>query len=523
MKKPVRIFCTLLSLILLLTGASLLGACKKENPANQPDTTTGAPGDSTPESTKEDLPHSRVPEGLTFPGESAKILLRPNMITEFNTEYTGAVIDNAVYTRNARVRETLKVELEYDPRAVDGGTESNGFAGYKAFLRNASMNDDTFDIVTMYSYYMAPLASEGIYYNLLSADEKNYVSPTLAWYNQTFVSEVTLKDRLYFIIGDATLSATEMAVLTFFNINELYRTGSNLTADDLYQTALDGDWTLDYLKELVTDVYADMNGDGQTADDFYGLSLNNGAMCLDSLVVGVGIDITARDEAGNISFAFQSTRAKNAYAAVYDLMYNTTSGVFLGSSKNGYYNAESTSGCRYYAEQMFSEGRAMFAFGMLKSAQQYAKNTSLKYGMLPLPKADNLQSSYRTSPQGAYSAMALLSNIGNRLELATAVMETLSEQSYLLVRPAYYEVAYKSRYASGDNTAVLFDKIISGISFNFGSIYSNVIGNPVWKIRGNLQGSSAAPSNDLGKVYTTYESSFLKLLTKLTEQLESMQ
>ena len=51
MKKPVRIFCTLLSLILLLTGASLLGACKKENPANQPDTTTGAPGDSSPECT----------------------------------------------------------------------------------------------------------------------------------------------------------------------------------------------------------------------------------------------------------------------------------------------------------------------------------------------------------------------------------------------------------------------------------------------------------------------------------------
>lgn len=520
-----RMLCAVLSCVILLTSALLLSSCKSSS--KQPGG-TNEPSQSTqntePQDTAAEHPVSLVPKDLTFEGESVKILLRTNMKEEFDTEYTGAMIDNAVYTRNKKVEEVLKIELDYDPRKVDGGSEDDQFKGYKAFLRNAAYNDETFDIVTMYSYYMVPLASEGIYYNLLENDEKNYISPTLAWYNQSFVSEATYKDRLYAIIGDATLSVTEKSVLTFFNVDELYRTGTDLTADALYQTVLDGDWTLGYLKELVTDVYADMNGNGQTADDFYGLSINNGSMCIDAVLVGLNVRITQKDSDGNNRFALNTARAKEAYSALYDLMYNTTTGVFLGSTKNGYYRAEDSSACTYYAEQMFCEKRAVFAFGELKSAQQYAKNTSLKYGMLPLPKADSIQPDYQTAPQGAYTSMALLSNVKsrNRLEIATAVMETVSEQSYLLVRPEYYDIAYKTRYASSADTATLFDMIIRGITFDFGTIYSNVLGNPAWKIRGNIQGSQAAPSGDLGKVYTQYESSFNESLKKLTDKLDSL-
>ena len=202
------------------------------------------------------------------------------------------------------------------------------------------------------------------------------------------------------------------------------------------------------------------------------------------------------------------------------MMYET-SGVYLGTtSKEGgtYYGAN---GFGYYSEQSFYEKRCVFSFGILYSAQGFAADTSLHYGILPLPKYDKSQE-YATTPQDSYTIVAIPQNVGDRLQIATATLETLSEASYVEVRPKYYDLAYKVRYASSEDTAKLFDTVIASMKFSFGGFYSNSIGNPAHTLRNRLVGSSTEPNSNLTGVTNGVFTLALQMqIDKLIEKFEA--
>ena len=506
--KTKRILSAFLAIITLLSTCMVVGCSNDDENAD---------GETQPTVSTEDninLPQTRVPDDLRFDGQQVNILVRASHETEFDTEVTGNVIDNAIYTRNAETEERLGIDIHYEVNSKPYHSE------YLSHIRTViSSGIPTYDMVATDPYYGAALATEGLYYNLYNESEKNYVNPKLGWYNQSFVDEITYSDYLPFIVGDVSMSSIDSSVVTYFNENLLMTYGIDV---DLFDVVESGEWTLEYLKGLVKDVYADVDGiDGETDKDTYGLYFNRGSMCIDAMIVAMGIRVTERNANGELSIAINKHRNVDAYKALYDFIYET-SGVRNVGHSNGGKDGSLYDGqyCKYYSEDRFFEGRSMFTFGMLSAAKVFSTDPELMYGILPLPKYDKDQAQYSTCPQDSYSIIAIPFNIDTRLEIATATLEILSQRSYVNVRPAFYDIAFKIRYASGENTAKLFDSIIDNITYNFGSVYSHSLKDPVWEMRNRLAGLTSQPISNLSTITNQYNVVFKTKLTALLDIIE---
>ena len=495
MKHMTRCLALLLAMLMLIAMVS----CGDNTPQNT-ETGYGNVTEAPENKPDENIPQSVVPKDLKFSGKEARILIHGDGDDEFtSTIDNNTLIGKEIYERNDRTEARLDIALNY---ISNDGELSNV---YLDVIRNASLigGEDNYDIVTASAYYTSALAAEGLFYNLNTGDAVNYVTPDQPWYHQSFVKNTSYKNKLFFIAGDLTLSATDLAPVTFFNEDELKKWSIE---DNLYSKALAGEWTMEYLQTLIKDIHVELdNADGQTKGDYYGLFFNGGSMCVDAMLVAAGINITNTKEDGSIEITWPSGTSVDAFEKIYEMMYET-SGVYLGNTtKEGgtYYGADET--FRYYSEQSFFEKRSVFTFGLLSTAQSYAADTSLHYGILPLPKYDKNQA-YATTPQDGYTIVAILQNVGDRLQLASATLETLSESSYVEIRPTYYELAYKVRYASSEDTARLFDTIIESLTFSFGSFYSSSLGNPAWALRSRLVGGSTEPNSNLlgiaGNIHT---------------------
>ena len=511
-KRSIFVRVTSLIIATLMLSAVFIG-CKKGG--GNTEAQTSAEGENTAPTFVttggEDAPKTKVPADLYYGNEEPVYILLPKLCEpEFSITEPTSIIEEAVIERNIRVEERLGIKFNYTVRdeALSGA--------YQTIIRNTILGgEEILDIIAGNAYYTSTLASEGMFFDLNTVDDENYISSDLAWYNESFVKNTAYKNKLYFLVGDVTLGATDRTPVMFFNEDKLKEWQIE---DDVYQVAIDGKWTIDYMKTLIKDVYREEDGiEGKTKGDIYGLFFNSGSMCIDAMLTAVGIRITETDTEGNIRVSWADGTAADAYAAIYELMYNT-SGVFLGTVDGGAYYGEKEI-TNYYSEQAFLESRALFSYGMLSAAKKFATDPDLHYGILPLPKYTEDQE-YGTTPQDGFTVVALSSNIGDRLGIATAALETLSEYSYNIIRPVYYDTAYKVRFASSADTAKLFDSIIESITYDFGMFYSNSIGNPLHRLRNRLSGTGTAANSSITGVTASYTGATTKMIEQLLAKFD---
>ena len=495
-KLVVRIMAGVLALAILVGCIVGISAAVRNSGGDSGQGGPTSPAQTSAES-GEPMPESKVPDDLMFPGETVSILIREDFKEEFDAEYSGALIDNEVFERNENVQARLGVTLDFVSNSTNASTE------YLNTVRTSIMGGPYYDIITTYAYYGSALAAENLYYNLNTVDSANYISTELPWYNQSFVQECSYNGLLYFIVGDVTLTATDRSVVTFFNEDLFgdYHPDYTNGLSDLYAVVRDGNWTLEYVQELIHDVYDDVDRDGeQSGGDLYGMVFNNGSMCVDAMLMAVGIPLVEKTADGNIQVAFQEPQYTNAFSELFDFIYQSD-GLYRGTTANDEYYGTTTN---YFSDEVFYNGRCMLEFGLLESAKTFATDVTLHYGILPLPKLNSGQEGYATTPQDAYSIVSMPYNIGADLGLATATLEVMSEYSYRDVRPVYHELAYKVRYASSDITGELFDMIIDSIAYDFGSLYGASIEDPLHKIRNMLAGYNQAASANLGSIYRVF-------------------
>jgi len=96
------------------------------------------------------------------------------------------------------------------------------------------------------------------------------------------------------------------------------------------------------------------------------------------------------------------------------------------------------------------------------------------FGIIPYPKLDEYQDSYYTFVDAHSSLMAVPVMVGE-IEKVGAIIEALSYESYKTVRPAYYDVALKSKFARDDESEKMLDIIFSGIVYDFDYVFCDWI------------------------------------------------
>ncbi|MBR5221031.1 MAG: hypothetical protein IKV66_08610 [Clostridia bacterium] len=382
-------------------------------------------------------------------------------------ESTGDIVEDAVIARNLAVEERLGIDLIYDVRTdVEG---SNIDVEVSKYLL---AGDSTHDLYVGHQWGLTKLLVNG---GIIPVEELDYIELTQPWWWKEYMDELSLGgDTHYYYVGDFFLHALRFASVAIFN-KELYANYYE-DANDLYQLVLDGKWTIDYMAELAKSVYVDLNNNGATdIDDQLGYVSWATYASTDPFVYGTDIEFVKRTADGGIEFQMISDDAVTLCDKLVDFFWQP--GTFTGCTSSEEVIAA------------FSSGKTLFFGSGSFSTVEKIRDMECDFGILPCPKYDEEQESYRTLMYDGGFIGAVNGNSEN-LDLVGATLEALNAETYRSVTPTYYETALKVKYTRDDTSAQMIDMIHDSLMTNFIYAYNYALDNIGLQYRTLITGKS---------------------------------
>lgn len=382
-------------------------------------------------------------EGKTFTG-----LIRTQFEYEFNIETeTGDVVNDAVYTRELIVENTLNADLKW--YAIPGAyPEKVNFV--KVYSTSVAANDGSFDYVAAAANYLLPLMSEGVFVDLSRVPS---VSLDMPWYSQGYIANMNINGRLYLVTGSAAMNCLENMCVLFFNKNLM----DNLGNAAPYEAARNGSWTFDKLNGLARDTYSDLNGNGNVDDEdrFGYLTYNN---MLNAQLIGMGLSYIKME---NGLPAVKQTLDEPAIDA-----YNAVESFMNDSEATYHYNDKSGSALIATETMMkiWDTGNVLFFPSVLSTAVKM-RGYEFDFGILPFPKYDEKQASYHTFILENVTVIGISPT--SDIESAGYIIDMLSSAGYNELDTVYFDTAMKDKYSRDNDTREMLDIIRENVFFEY--------------------------------------------------------
>jgi hypothetical protein len=369
----------------------------------------------------------------------------------YSESESGDMLNDEIYKRNLQLEEDLNFTFEFiespskedSQRTIVAEFESGGASGI--------------DLASNYAFYSTNAALRNCYMNIHNIETMNVSHP---WWNQTYVNAATIKDQLYFIVGDLNLSVVDRSLAIYYNAT----LANDYQLGNLYDVVLDGQWTIDLLLQYTKDTWVDTNQSSAIdLPDKIGLISILGSEAYDGFLTAFGIDILAKTADDGLDIIWDPEKVSNALDYQITLFSNNN-GAFLHSNHTELCNK-------------FTNDEALFWIYCIygSSAQNQAlRSMSSSYGLLPLPKYDLDQPNYYTTAQDAYSIMSVMATSKQFNEVGI-VFEEWNYRSYMDIQPVYCEVIMKTRYLNDVESGMIFDLILDSIKFDTGMVYGSEI------------------------------------------------
>ena len=482
-----------LFLSFILTAFPLI-SCSETQPET-PQTAAASPEQQADETAPEteitrDKTPDTLPDDLDYDGETFTIYYSNGFnwtsLIEGGEELTGDVVCDTVIQSNQSVAERLNVDLTYYAENAGDWSTINSLVGSLIMA-----NDNTYDVFLGEQYGLTQTAVKGYYRNVFELPYFNFDQP---WWNVTFMENLQLTDdcRL-FLTGDFNLTTLCQLFVQYYN-KAIY---ANLFGDpdELYNTVLEGKWTIDRMSELISASYIDLNGNGRLEpDDQMGYVAYKTFSSVDPFMYCADIPYTSRDADGKIVIDMNQERAVTLTEKVVNLF-----------NQEGVYT-EGT--------ETFPVGKALFCNGLLKSAENFRDMTD-DFGFLPSPKLDEEQEYYRNLV-GDCNLFTVIPVTTSRAEMAGAVLEALNAQTYRTVTPAWYEVTLKCKYSrdllSSDVIDLIHDSIYTSFLFAYspmisqmGQVMRDLVTNNNTNYMSNVASKAKVAAKSLDRMYVELE------------------
>ncbi|MBQ8397730.1 MAG: hypothetical protein IJX53_05955 [Clostridia bacterium] len=447
-----------------------------------------------------------LPADLNFGSKEVKILAREDtkfrwQLDFYAPEITGEMVKDAVYERNARIEERLGVKFVI----TEGPGSYTNFSQYADMITKAYQSGShDYDMVGTYSLYGAQYATQGYFYNI--NDLGKYINLDKVWWNQNFKDELTVDNKLYFVVGDVNLTALSRMLTLFYNKEEVEKRLPNV---DLYATVNDGKWTLDYMTELLADSYADLNGDTAKNDgDFFGLVTTKPSEAFDSFAASTHFQMIVRDNEGNFVLNADTESLVNRIDKIAKLYYSDENAVMFDTIDNSL--------------NRFANGQALFTLYTLdKAGEDILRNMTQSYGVLPLPKYDEAQDMYRTIPQDAFNLISIMGDTEDP-DMIAAVLELMCAESYKEVVPLYYEEALKYKYMPDEDSGKMIDYLRDGLTFDFATINTLSLQSAGHFVRSTLNDHGIDAASRVSSSMAMRQKIFKKALEQFVAKYEAI-
>lgn len=488
MKKHFSIFLCLSVLAASLAGC---GGDGTEQPAS------GTQSDTRPKETEPletEIPNP-LPE-IDFGAAEYRILTAAEQWQDdYVAENDGDAINDVVYQRNRDVEDRYNIKLIYQ---VFNGWNA-GLNDVTTALTGSVMGGTAeFDLMVGSVSYVAPRALENVFMNLYDCKELDLSQP---WWYQSINDEMELCGKLFIGAGSLGLATMDGAVITYFN-KQLVQ---DYDLGNLYQTVLDGQWTLDKMMELSKSVTQDLNGDGKySREDRVGILSSEDYLAF--MVNAMGHTYTRRDADGIIEIPDPDDR----FFAICDKYENLiTDDSYINVYPDFLDGSQDANVMNANMLKMFASNQALFIYHKLLHVTSDVLRNMEPYGLLPSPKFDETQEQYITP---VVNDIAAIPGVVKDTALSATVLEALQYYTYRDVRPVYYDIALTRKGTRDEDSEAMLNLIFENPVCDFAYMYSDIIGNLFYGINGNsAKYASFAKSqykqfrNKLEKINSTVE------------------
>ncbi|MCI8388051.1 MAG: hypothetical protein HFE63_06240 [Clostridiales bacterium] len=352
----------------------------------------------------------------------------------------GDIVNDALFRRDRAIEAKYNINIDY----VQMTWASDGVASMK---NSVLANDDEYSLCIAPVMAFSGVAREGILANL---SDVPYLSLSENWWSSLMYDNLRLNDIMYYTTGDISPSMYQMASCMYVNLNLMEDFGFT---ENFPQLVRDGKWTWDVVERLTKDLDRDLNDDGKldTWDDFIAVA-NAGD---ESLAVGNNVNYSkVSDDGKSLTVDYMNEHTVSVIEAV--------NRVINSNVKSREFND--------VIHKLFMEDRALFLNHFVESSIVYLRDMESDYLILPFPKFEESQETYRSfCNPWADAYVAIPENVDE--EFVGFITEALGYYSYKNVRHQTYNLMLKQKVARDEDNTEMLDYVFNNLYLDFNSIY----------------------------------------------------
>ncbi|MCL2462993.1 MAG: hypothetical protein FWF44_10030, partial [Defluviitaleaceae bacterium] len=283
---------------------------------------------------------------------------------------------------------------------------------------------------------------------------------------------------------------------------------NDLGISNQYQTVLDGNWTIDLMHQNSKAATKDLNGDGKIDDtdqlgtvswykSMYGLYASTGSRSFTKDANDLPVN---NMDAGPQQLAILQD--------VYEFLTDKSSTV-LAEDYLAKYPSDPWTPIDIDA---FGSGRALYSLCASELITKL-RDADADFGLLPLPKHDTNQKEYYNTLDYNSAETIAVPTTNPDPTMTGTVLQAMALASTNTVRPAYYDVLLKTKYARDNDSANMLDimfknRIVDlGVMFNWGGcadFYDNLCQSKSFNYASAYAGISSKINTDMQKAITAF-------------------
>ena len=358
--------------------------------------------------------------------------------TDFSvTDFTGDIVEDAVYNRNKNVEEDLHIRL----------TPVWANPLMSQLDKSVTAGTDDFDICFAPPQPVNAYIQRGYFVNLYDVPHLNLAAP---WWDQNAVQGLKFDDQLYLACGGIGYNYLRSTSVLFFS----KPVAKEFQLDDPYAMVENGTWTLEAFFDLAEQATVDLGGGGtDPSQDQMGL-----VYCGDSAyqwMIGAGVNFIVTDSNHRNP---EMVIVNSDTIEVFDMLTS-----FLYSQSANWDKTHVNAAVQFLGGKLLFLPTEFWVISQLREGQDF--------GVLPLPKYDEYQENYRHTVNQTVASMMLIPQTNRRLSDTGIVVETLAAEGQNDIISAYIERSLITRDARDAESEKPIRTIFSTIHYDLGFMY----------------------------------------------------
>lgn len=366
----------------------------------------------------------------------------------------GSELSKLIYEREQLLKTEWGLELELvellgDDEALDA-LDASLLAGTCSY-----------DLLAGYQYGVMELASKGYLLDLSHMEQYGVDQAYRPLVNHTgwateYNREINPGGAQFWITGYFALDYAGGMYCTFVN-SQLYNQCWEQDVSELVTLALNGEWTVDRMTEMIADF--DHYTMKTNSKDSFGLGYEKNGM-IDALALGM-----------TAGFA-EEFQGKGYILVNSGNMERASQGIHALTKLDSSVEYEDNDGANAMAA--FAEGKLLFTINRIGLAEHFITDSD-QFKLLPMPKYDSKQTNYITAVDENCTVFGIV-YCTDKIEQASAVLSLCKERSFGFAL-RYYETVLKQSLKRYNDDRKMIELIVSSVKADFGYAWGKSLGD----------------------------------------------